>query len=405
MMPSEHPVKEAYRASIRHALGPTQIEEFADGLLVVDGKGKIVACGDYQKLAKQIPADCQIHDHRGNWIFPGFVDCHTHLPQLDCRNKTGYTLMDWLKVHIYPVEAQFANPEKAREVAPRFYDELLAHGITTAAIYSTIHYEATDIAFQIALEKGLRVIIGQAFNEQNAPPYLVKPARQLLKETEKLILKWHQREGRLFCALTPRWAISCSKDLIKECGAMAKEAKAYFQTHLAETEDEIRTAREMHHFKNYPGLYEKLGCLGSHSLFAHAIYLDKEEWCLLADHQASIAHCPTSNVFLKSGTMPIASVEKYSLRCGFGSDVGAGPTFSMREILSCAFDVHPKNRMDEKKAFYLSTLGGAEALSFSQQIGNLEPGKWADFSVFGDKDFSGKAKRVFISGQPVWKAS
>ncbi|OGQ44539.1 MAG: guanine deaminase [Deltaproteobacteria bacterium RIFCSPLOWO2_02_FULL_46_8] len=393
----------AYRASIRHALGPSQVETFEDGLLLLDDQGKIVACGSYEELVLRLPKNCTIHDYRGFWIIPGFVDCHTHLPQLDCRNKNGYTLLDWLKIYIYPAEAKFADPKIAESVALRFFDELLSHGITTAAIYSTIHFEATDIAFKIAKEKGLRVIIGQVLMDQNAPALLLKPAVQSLRESEKLITKWHGVDGRLFYALTPRFALTCSKNLIRDAGKMSQEASCYFQTHLAETKEEVLQAKDLYQFKNYTGFYESNHCLSSHSLFAHCIYLNEAEWRMLGEHKGCVAHCPTSNVFLKSGTMPIAALEKEGIRYGMGTDVGAGPTFSMMEVADCAHAVHPKGVVTNEKAFYLSTLGGAEALALSDQIGNFVEGKCADFAVFEKSDYKGIANEVFVQGELVWK--
>ena len=132
-MPSNHPIREAFRAPIRYALGPSQIVEHPDGLLAVDETGYIAACNAYETLFPRLPKDCVIHDYTNFWVTPGFVDCHTHLPQLDCRNKNGLTLLDWLAKYIYPAETKFADPHVARNIGPRFYDELLSHGITAAA--------------------------------------------------------------------------------------------------------------------------------------------------------------------------------------------------------------------------------------------------------------------------------
>lgn len=401
MMPSQHPIREAYRGSMRYALGPSQVVVHEDGLLIIDLEGKIVACDAFEKLSPRLPENCKVHDHRGCWIIPGFVDCHVHLPQLDCRNKNGLTLLDWLKVHVFPVEAQFSDPKIAREIAPRFYDELLSHGITTAAIYSTVHFEATDLAFQFAHARGMRAIIGQVLMDQNAPSDLLRPATQLLRESEKLIEKWNGKEGRLFFAVTPRFALTCSKKLLEGAGRLTQEAGVRFQTHLAETKEEVEQAKGIHPFTNYAAFYEKNNCLGGHSLFAHCIYLQEDEWKVLGQHNVAVAHCPTSNVFLKSGMMPVAEVERHGLRFGLGSDVGAGPTFSMQEIAECACKVHPAGNMTPQKAFYLATLGGAEALSLANQIGNFAEGKWADFSIFKNADFKGKAKAVFVAGKMI----
>lgn len=403
MMPSEHPICEVWHASIRHALGPSQIEVFPDGLLALDRAGKIAACGHHDKLSPSLPDGCKIHDDRGKWIIPGFVDCHTHLPQIDCRNKSGLTLFDWLKTYIYPAEAEFADPKIAERVSLRFFDALLSHGITTAAVYTTVHFVAADIAFKIAQEKGLRALIGQVLMDQNAPEDLLRPAKQFLRESEKLIGKWHGAGGRLFFAMTPRFALTCSKRLIAEAAAMAREAGCHFQTHLAETEEEVAEVKSLYTFKNYPGFYESLGGLGNRSLFAHCIHLDPSEQRLLGEHRCAVAHCPTSNLFLKSGTMPLVPLEKEGIRVGFGTDVGAGPTFSMREVADCARQVHPEGAMTDEKAFYLSMLGGAEVLSMGNQIGNFAGGKWGDFSVFDNEGCRGVAKEVYVAGQCVWK--
>lgn len=405
MMPSEHPVREAFRASVRHALNSSQIVEHADGLLAVDDRGRIAACGSYAQLAPRLSFGCPVRDWRGYWIAPGFVDTHCHLPQLDCRNKNGLTLLDWLKTYIYPAEAEFADPKRAAAIAPRFFDQLLRHGITTAAVYNTVHFESTEIAFQTAKEKGLRAIIGQVLMDRNAPESLLKPAKQLLAESEKLILKWHGAEKRLFFALTPRFALTCSDELIRGAGKMAEEAKCYFQTHLAETREEVAQARDLFQFKNYSGFYADRHCVGRRSLFAHAIHLRGEEWDILGEGRSALCHCPTSNVFLKSGTMPAAEVERRGIRYGFGTDVGAGPTFSLREVADCALKVHPEGVMTPEKAFYLATLGGAEALSMEKEIGNFVEGKQADFALFDNEGLRGEAAAVYVAGSPVWKAS
>ena len=389
-----------YRASIRHALSSNRIEEFADGLLAVGEDGKILDCGPYDSIVTKF-SNHKIEDFRGNWILPGFVDCHVHLPQLDCRNKGGLTLFDWLKTYIFPTEASFSDPKKIREIAPRFYDELLSHGVTTAAIYSTVHAEATDAAFEWAHEKGLRAIIGQVLMDQNAPHELIRSSSQLLRETEQLIVKWHEKDSRLFYAVTPRFALTCSKKLLEGAGRLAEESKVYWQTHLAETKREVAEAESMHGFRNYVSFYESNHSLTPRSIFAHCIYLKGEEWRQLSESHCAVAHCPTSNVFLQSGTMPWEQVEKNHLKVGLGSDVGAGPTFSMSEIINCACEVHPQGQMNYRKGFYLATLGGAEALSLENQIGNFLPGKWADFSLFDSVEFHGRAKKVFVAGKSV----
>lgn len=369
------------RGAIRYMTDARHLVSYTDGLLLWDADGKIVACGEYQDLHAQLPTHVKIQDYRGHLIVPGFVDCHVHLPQLDCRNKTGLTLLKWLEQYIFPAEAQFSDPVVARDTARRFYQELLKNGTTTAMIYCTIHEQATDIAFEEAERAGVRAIIGKVMMDQNSPPVLRERLKDMLPVVERLIVKWHGRYNRLFYAVTPRFALTCSKELLCEAGKLAQATECYFQTHLAERRDEVALAYEMFGMKDYAGLFHDCGCLGNKSVYAHCIYLDDPDWKMLAETQSVVAHCPSSNIFLKSGRMPYEEVTRHGLRCGLGSDVGAGPEFSMWDVMRCGCEVHPANVFSSQDAFYRATLGGAEALDFADQIGSFDVGKDADFVV------------------------
>jgi guanine deaminase len=354
---------------------------YADGCVAWDASGRIVICDAWSKAESMIPRK-RCEDWRGHLITPGFVDCHVHLPQLDCRNKSGLPLLDWLQTYIYPAEAQFSDAVLARDVAERFFRELLSHGTTTAMIYSSIHEEATEIAFQEADRVGIRAIIGKVMMDQNCPEALKEETTESLKRSERLILKWHGHHNRLFYAMTPRFAVTCSRELIRSAGQMAREHHTYFQTHFAETPDEVALAKEIHPITDYVGFYGDCRCLGEKSMYAHCIYPTDTEWQQLALSRSAVAHCPSSNLFLKSGRMPYEKISEFSIRCGLGSDVGAGPEFSLWDVVRSGQSQHPAALFTDREGFYLATLGGAEALGFASQIGSLQVGKQADIAVF-----------------------
>lgn len=370
-----------------------------DGLLAWDSGGKIMLCGEYQALHSQLPLGEKIQDYSDHLITPGFVDCHVHLPQLDCRHKTGHTLLDWLQHYIYPAEAAFADPVVARAVARRFYQELLQSGTTTAMIYSTIHEEATRIAFEEAEAAGVRAIIGKVMMDQNCPEALKEKTAESLKATERLVGDWHGRDGRLYYAVTPRFALTCSKELLEGAGRIVRDAGCYFQTHIAETRDEVAQAASLFGTQDYVGLYGGCNCLGDKSMFAHCIYLNDSEWQQLSDSRSAVAHCPSSNIFLTSGRMPYEEVRRHKVRCGLGSDVGAGPEFSLWDVMRCGQAVHPATVFSRTEAFYRATLGGAEALGFADQIGSFAVGKCADFAVFPKEN--ALAVTTHINGRSV----
>jgi guanine deaminase len=121
------------------------------------------------------------------------------------------------------------------------------------------------------------------------------------------------------------------------------------------------------------------------SIFAHGIYLSDSEFERLSRADATIASCPTSNLFLGSGLfrMSKAKSQEPMVKVGIGTDVGAGTSFSMLKTLHEAYKVTALNekKLSPFQAFYLATLGGARSLSLDDKIGNFDPGKEADFVV------------------------
>jgi len=185
---------------------------------------------------------------------------------------------------------------------------------------------------------------------------------------------------------------------MEAAGHLAKQRGAYVQTHLAENTAELKWVRELFpEARSYTDVYSNFGILGPKTLLAHAIYLDADERELLKRTDACLAHCPTSNLFLKSGLMPLRELMNMGLRAGLGSDVAGGPTLCPFEIMRSAIYVHNARRfvpgfsggeVSPTTVFYLATLGGAKALRLEKLIGSLEPGKEADFVVLNTSHLS-----------------
>jgi len=365
------------RGRIINPVSPDKFEEFKDGAVAFSADGKISYCGVFKKMSGKVV------DRRDLLIIPGLVDCHLHIPQLDLRGRHGLTLLGWLEKYIFPAEKAFANVKIAEEVSRRFFKKLILNGTTTAAVYSSIHAKSTDAAFKVAKESGVRAIIGKVMMDQNSPTALLEETHASLKESEALCAKWHGAEnGRLMYAFTPRFAITCTETLLSETGKLAREAGAYIQTHIAETVSENEMVRSAFpDYRDYTDVYEENGCLGPKTILGHAIHLSDSELARLALSKAKLAHCPTSNFFLKSGRFPVELVEEHGIPYGLGTDVGAGTSMSIFTTMRHADYMQPKLAVTPAKAFYLATLGGAKALSLANVTGNLSIGKSADFCV------------------------
>jgi guanine deaminase len=296
----------------------------------------------------------------------------------------GGHLLEWLNRYTFPTERKFADPEHARKVAVSFYDELLRNGTLCALVFSTIHYEATDIFFQEAERRGFRAIIGKTMMDRNAPDYLLdaSPERSY-EESRRLLEKWHGR-GLLRYAITPRFAPTSTPELLEQAGRLRREfPDAWVHTHISENQNEVRWVQELFPEAEYADVYDRYGLLGERSVLAHGVWLTGEELDLLATRRSRIAHCPNSNLFLGSGLFPLHRVLEAGVVVGLGSDIGAGTTPSLFNAMADAYKVQQVQNVSLSPfhLWYLATLGGARALTLDAETGSLEAGKSADFLV------------------------
>jgi guanine deaminase len=363
-----------------------------DGAVIV-ANGRIAEVGAYDDLRKrQRPQPVEWLDRTSAAIFPGLIDCHTHLPQYSAVARGESQLLPWLREHIFPVEREFTGP-KARQEAPLFFHELARNGTTTAMVYAAIYEDSCDVGFEAAEQSGLRVILGKMMMDLGSYGQL-QPKKILsvsLVESERLCRKWHgAAEGRLDYAFSPRFAVTCSERLMRGAAEMAQRFGAYIQTHLAENQEEIEKVHNLHMAaRDYTDVYEKCGLLTPKTMLGHCIHLNTREIDAIAAAQSSIAHCPTSNLFLGSGLIKLDQLMNAGIAIGLGSDVAAGPELNMWQVMRSALAVQKARHMAEpnlpgmrpSEAFYLATTGGARALGKSSAIGTLDPGKEADLVV------------------------
>ena len=363
-----------------------------DGAIIV-ANGRIVEVGAYDDLRKrQRPVSVQWFDRELVAIFPGLIDCHTHLPQYSAVARGESQLLPWLREDIFPVEHDFTGP-KARREAPLFFRELARNGTTTAMVYAAIYEDSCEVGFEAAEQSGLRVILGKMMMDLGSYGQ-VQPKKILsisLIESERLCRKWHgAAEGRLEYAFSPRFAVTCSEKLMRSAGELAQRFGAYLQTHLAENREEIEKVHNLHmSARDYTDVYEKCGLLTSKTMLGHCIHLSPREIDAIAAAQSNIAHCPTANLFLGSGLIRLDELLHAGLAIGLGSDVAAGPELNMWQVMRGAIDVQKARniadphlpRLRPSEAFYLGTNGGAKALGKSATIGTLDAGKEADLLV------------------------
>lgn len=384
----------AYRAAILYSLAdPSEVgldasyAYFDDGLLVVEN-GRITAVGPATELLPTLAPDTEVVTHTDALITPGFIDTHIHFPQTGMIGAYGEQLLDWLETYTFPCERQFADKAHADQVAQLFLGELLRNGTTTALVFGSVHPESVDALFEAAERLDLRLIAGKVMMDRNAPDYLTDTADSSYQDSKALIERWHGK-GRLHYAVTPRFAPTSTPEQLAAAGRLLEEHPGvYLHTHLSENLKEIDWVKALYPERSgYLDVYDHYRLLGERSVFAHGVHLRDAECQRLAETGSAVAFCPTSNLFLGSGLFNLPQAERFGVRVGLGTDVGAGTSFSLLATLNEAYKVMQLQdvRLHPFKSLYLATLGGARALRLEDRIGSLAPGHDADFVVLDYK--------------------
>jgi guanine deaminase len=375
-------IRRVFKALVINPISTDRAQIYNPGYLVIRN-------GCIEQLSGNDPSSewssREFHDYSGLAILPGFVDTHVHLPQFPIMGIADGQLLEWLNQYTYPEETRFSNSEYASVVSELFFDALLANGTTCACIYASIHEQATNIAFEVAKRKGLRAFIGKTMMDRESPVNLMESTEDSIHASLRLFEKWDGAEGgRLRYVFTPRFAKSCSFQLMSRVGELARERQAFIQTHLSENREEVGQVRSLFpDCKSYTDVYAEAGLLSDRTVMAHCIHVDDNEIALLVQSATRVAFCPYSNRVLQSGVMPFSRLTQAGLTVGLGTDVAGGPSLSMfrqmGEALNSANVEGPV--LNPAGALYLATMGGAHALGLPDRIGNFAPGKDADFLV------------------------
>jgi len=349
--------------------------------------GTVLAVGaDAQRLASATGEPVERFDAGGKWVLPGFVQAHLHLCQTLLRNgPEGLELLPWLASHVWPGEAAL-DPETLGVSARLGMAECLASGVTAVLDMGTTRH--SDILFRSAARAGIRYTGGNVLMDdpRTTPENLRVSADDGLAETERLRSVWDGRErGRLRVAVSPRFAVSCTEELLRGAADLAGRHGLAIHTHASENLSECALVLERSGRGNLEYL-DDVGLLTDGTCVAHAVHTGPEDWERLAARKSAVAHCPTSNLRLASGVCPVPELLAAGVRVALGSD-GApcndrlDPFREMR--MACLLpQTRPgaRARVSAKDAVAMATRQGARAIGL-QGGDDLSPGGRADFVI------------------------
>ena len=365
-----------------------------DGALLVR-EGVIRARGPFAALHASHPDEPVIRLD-GGLLVPGFVDTHVHFPQIRAIGGLGMPLLDWLEQCALPEESKLASQDYARAVAGEFLDGLIASGTTSALVFGSHFAPAMDELFAAADRRNLNITSGLVLSDRILRPDLLNSPESALTDSADLIMRWHEH-GRLRYAVTPRFSLSATEEMLDVCAQLLGKG-VWFTSHINENVAEIATVAGLFPgARHYLDTYCRHGLVTERSVFAHNIHPDDAELEVLAEHGASVAHCPTSNCALGSGLFPLRRHIEHGIGVALGSDVGAGAgLFMPKEALQAYFVQQLLGRaglpLTPVHLLYLATRAGARALGLEESVGDFAVGK--DFDAVWLRPVAGSTLAV-----------
>jgi 5-methylthioadenosine/S-adenosylhomocysteine deaminase len=357
-----------------------------DALLVTQDAQRRVVRGDvrvehgtFAHVGPGAPRDgAEVVDGHGFALVPGFVNTHAHVAMSLLRGiADDRELAGFLEV-LFRVDARRQEPD-VEAGARAGIAEMLLGGTTS---FLDLYYFEDAVA-RAAEALGIRGFLGWAVLDADKTTQRGRP----LDNARAFIERWRHRPT-VTPLVAPQGVYVCDRETWLGARALAEQTTGLCHFHLSETrrevhEHEAKTGRR-------PAVWlEEIGFFGPGMVAAHAVWLTGEEIAILGRRRVGIAHCPSSNLKLASGGVaPIVELAEAGAPIGLGTDsVASNNSVSMLREMQMAGLVQKNQRWDAavlpaQRLLDLATVEGARLLGRGAELGSIEVGKQADFSLF-----------------------
>ena len=347
-----------------------------EDLVAAVDHGRIVALLPLAEAERRFLPDVR-HERPDHVLLPGLVNAHTHAGMSLMRGfADDMPLERWLGERIWPAEGRLISPEFVADGARLAIAEMLQGGTTCFADM----YYYPDVVGETAVECGMRAVVGMIAVDFPTP-WASTPDEYFSKG-----LAVHDRfksEPLITTAFAPHAPYTVGDATLTRIRALADELEVPIHTHVHETAAEVeRAVRETG--RRPLARLEALGLVTPALLAVHATELLPEEIELLARANATVVHCPRSNMKLASGACPVAALTAAGVNVALGTD-GAASNNRLDLLgelqLAALLGKHVARdaaAVPAAAALEMATIDGARALNLADEIGSLAPGKAAD---------------------------
>jgi 5-methylthioadenosine/S-adenosylhomocysteine deaminase len=264
--------------------------------------------------------------------------------------------------------------------------ELMRGGTTCALTMETVRH--TEMVLQVVEESRFRAVVGKCMMDkgEDVPEGLREKTGDSIAESLRLLEGWHGRaNGRIRYAFAPRFAISCTRELLETVARLSRQHGVMVHTHASENLKEIEIVERETGKRNIEYLSD-VGLTSRHVLLAHCIHLDDNELEIMRRTGTHVAHCPSSNLKLGSGFARVCEMIERGISVSLGADGAACNNrldmfTEMRTAALLQKALRGPEALPALTALRMATVAGARALGLGDEIGSLEAGKRADMML------------------------
>ena len=383
-------MKKVYKAHILFTKEKDRFEVFENGYIAVED-GRVT--GVSTNLADLDSEGAEVIDFGNKLLIPAMNDMHVHAPQVHNQGVAmDLELLPWLQNYTFPEESKYADIHYAERMYRRFLHTQWLFGTMRSVVFGTVHTESTRILMKLYQEAGMGALVGKVAMNRNCPDARGEDVEAAVAGNEQLIAEFGNANGLVRPIITPRFVPSCTPELLKACGELAKKYQLPVQSHLSENTSEIAWVAELEpESKSYGDAYNRYGLFGqTPTIMAHCVWTRGAELELMKQNGVMVAHCPTSNFNIASGMAPLRTFLDEGVPIGLGSDISGGHDLNMFRMLVYAIQVSKMHyQLDHDKAFLTLPetfwIATKSAGSFFGKVGSFEPGYDFDALVIDDE--------------------